>query len=228
MDLSNVTEAALLEAMQKAQEAIVNASGTGSANSTTTTTATLKVKSAFSLNEQMSGSAVCTLVRASLPSVPADVPCDATVTATSGRRLATSRRLQASFKAEYTLSFAVANVSDTAAATAAKTAATAASNLTASDITAAATSSNLTITGVTDPDPATSTLEVKTVITVTVIVDVTDDTQDFSAFESATSGLETIAASIDYTAMSAAIEAATGQTVTSVAVAVDAATRVTS
>ena len=213
MDLSNVTEAALLEAMQKAQEAIVNASGTGSANSTTTTTATLKVKSAFSLNEQMTESAVCTIVRASLPSISADVPCAATVKPNSRRRLATSRRLQASYKAEYTLSFAVANVSDTAAATAAKTAATAASNLTASDITAAATSANLTITGVTDPDPATSTLEVKTVITVTLVVDVTDANQDTSAFDSATSGLETIAASIDYTAMSAAITAATGQSV---------------
>ena len=214
MDLSNVTEAALLEAMQKAQEAIVNASGTGSANSTTTTTATLKVKSAFSLNEQMTESAVCTIVRASLPSISTDVPCDATVKQeTSRRRLATSRRLAAGYKAEYTLSFAVANVSDTAAATAAKTAATAASNLTASDITAAAASSNLTITGVTDPDPATSTLEVKTVITVTLVVDVTDANQDTSAFDSATSGLESIADSINYTAMSAAITAATGQSV---------------
>ena len=212
MNLSSVTEAALLEAMQKAEEAILNASGTGGANSNTTatTTATLKVKSAFSLNEEMNASAVCRIVRASLrvndPSIPADVPCDATVTE-NRRRLATSRRLAAGFKAEYTLSFAVANVSTGAAA------ATAANNLNASAIMAAATSEGLPVTGVTGIEPAASTLEVKTVVTVTMVVDVTDATQSFSDFENSSSGLETISASINYTAMSAAITAETGQTV---------------
>ena len=197
--------------MQKAQEAIMNASDTGSANSTATTTATLKVKSAFNLTNEMNGSAVCTIVRASLlagdPSIPADVPCDATVTATSRRRLATSRRLAASYKAEYTLSFAIENVSTGAAA------ASAANSLTVSDIVAAANSSGLPVTGVGGIELAASTLEVKTVITVTLIVDVTNATQTYSAFASSTSGLDSIVASIDYIAMSAAITAATGQTV---------------
>ena len=212
MNLSSVTKEALELAMQKAQEAIMNASDTGSANSTATTTATLKVKSAFNLTNEMNGSAVCTIVRASLlagdPSIPADVPCDATVTATSRRRLATSRRLAASYKAEYTLSFAIENVSTGAAA------ASAANSLTVSDIVAAANSSGLPVTGVGGIERAASTLlEVKTVITVTLIVDVTNATQTYSAFASSTSGLDSIVASIDYTAMSAAITAATGQTV---------------
>lgn len=212
MNLSSVTKEALELAMQKAQEAIMNASDTGSANSTATTTATLKVKSAFNLTNEMNGSAVCTIVRASLlagdPSIPADVPCDATVTATSRRRLATSRRLAASYKAEYTLSFAIENVSTGAAA------ASAANSLTVSDIVAAANSSGLPVTGVGGIERAASTLlEVKTVITVTLIVDVTNATQTYSAFASSTSGLDSIVASIDYIAMSAAITAATGQTV---------------
>lgn len=211
MNFSSVTQEALRLAMEKAAEAIVNASGTGSANPTTTTTATLKVKSAFSLTNEINGNAVCTIVRASLRAkdalIPADVPCDATVTDTSRRRLATSRRLAASFKAEYTLSFAIENVSMGAAA------ATAANSLNASDIMAAANSSGLPVNGVTAIEEPVSTLEVKTVITVTMIVDVTNSTQTFSAFESSTSGLETIAASIDFTAMKAAIEEATGQTV---------------
>ena len=46
MNLSSVTEAALLEAMQKAEEAILNASGTGGANSNTTATTTATLKAA--------------------------------------------------------------------------------------------------------------------------------------------------------------------------------------
>ena len=213
MNFSSVTQADLLKAVNAAGASVVNASG-GAGNSTTT--ASFNVVAAFSLTEEKTSAQVCVIVTTSLrakdASIPADFPCVATVTAVSGRRLATSRRLQtASFKAEYTLSFALENAS---AGIAAGQAATAAANtLTASDIQTAATTNGQTIT-VSAIEPAATSLVVTTVITVTMVVDVTDSNQTFSDFASSTSGLETISTSIDFSAMSAAITAATGQAVT--------------
>jgi len=214
MNFSDVTEEELLLAVSKAGESVVTASN-GTGNSTTT--ASFNVVAAFSLTESLTSSQVCAIVNTSLQnsvsgsSIPADLPCVATVTPVPGRRLATSRRLQTSFKAEYTLSFALDNASVGIAAGQAATAG--ANSLTAQEIQAAATDSGLTLTVTSKSDAATS-LVVTTVITVTMVVDVTDASQTFSDFASSTSGLETISDSINYTAMSAAITAATGQQVT--------------
>jgi hypothetical protein len=211
MDFSNVTQDAVLLAIEKAGESVVNASG-GAGNSTTSTTASFNVVAAFSLTEDMTSQQVCTIVTTALgSSMPAGFPCDATVTDVSGRRLATSRRLETSFKAEYTLSFALENAS--AGIMAGQAATAAANNLTASDIEAAAANNSLTLT-VSGIEQAVTSLVVTTVITVTMVVDVMNENQTFSDFASSTSGLETISDSIDFTAMSAAITAATGQSVT--------------
>ena len=207
LNFTGMKVAQVLAAANATSNSIKDAAGNTANGVTKTfvTTQTMAVQSAFSLTTKMTGDEVCQVVLAAL-SLANDPPCGAEVSAVAGRRLSKSRRLQASFKAEYTLSFPI---TDLASLQAGQDATSSANGLTADSIitTAANNVPPLTVV-VSAVEPAATSLVVKTVITITKEVDVTNSNQSFEDFESSANSLETISDSIDFDALSDAVSAA--------------------
>lgn len=211
LDFTDMKVAEVLAAANAALNSIKDAAGNNTANGVTkiyVTTQTMDLVASFSLTTEMTAADVCKVVLAALD-LATDTACAAEVSADTGRRLSKSRRLQASFKAEYTLSFPI---SDTESLETGQNATSSANGLTADSITAAAANNNITVV-VSAVEPAVTSLVVKTVITVTKAVDVTNPSQSFADFESSASSLETILDSIDFDALSDALSVATNSTI---------------